>query len=267
MAVNIFPNPSLESGIAAWTANGGTSIEQSTTQAWDQTYSLLAILSTNSYSGCNSSTAKINVSESTQYTLSYYAYPDTATVAPLKTNINDQDGNQIASVVTDPLTADEWTRITKTFTTGAGDTSVYFAIQKNNHAGEGNLYLDGFMLETGGSASEWVDYVDAAVELVIADASLALSADGSGSIDGLWDLGAYIYTSGSGIVLEVGGVDVLLAIANASLALSSESPALGPALLIANASLALSSENVVFQSSVSIDANRIARIIFVMKNG
>jgi len=104
-------------------------------------------------------------------------------------------------------------------------------------------------------------------ELVIADASLALSADGSGSVDGLWDLGAYIYTSGSGIVLEVGGVDVLLAIANASLALSSESPALGPALLIANASLALSSENVVFQSSVSIDANRIARIIFVMKNG
>ena len=107
----------------------------------------------------------------------------------------------------------------------------------------------------------------ASTELVIADASLALSADGSGSVDGLWDLGAYIYTSGSGIVLEVGGVDVLLAIANASLALSSESPALGPALSIANASLALSSENVVFQSSVSIDANRIARIIFVMKNG
>ena len=107
----------------------------------------------------------------------------------------------------------------------------------------------------------------ASTELVIADASLALSADGSGSVDGLWDLGAYIHAFGSGIILEVSGVDVLLAIASASLALSSESPALGPALSIANASLALSSENVVFQSSVSIDANRIARIIFVMKNG
>ena len=108
-----------------------------------------------------------------------------------------------------------------------------------------------------------------ALELVIADASLALSADGSGSVDGSWDLGAYIYTFGSGIVLEVSGVDVRLAIANASLALSSESPALGPALSIANASLALSSDSLDIDAGASIvvDANRIAKIIFVMQNG
>ena len=205
------------------------------------------------------------ISESTSYTFSCYIYAEDS--FNLRITCCNQDDTLRAGETFSAITSGEWTRFERSFTLQAGDTGVIIHVYHDTGNVDTIFYVDGAMLETGGSASEWVNYSNPSEELVIADASLALSADGSGSVDGLWDLGAYIYTSGSGIVLEVGGVDVLLAIANASLALSSESPALGPALSIANASLALSSENVVFQSSVSIDANRIARIIFVMKNG
>ena len=267
MATNLWPNADLEANIDDWTGDGGGSISHSTTQAWEETYSLGVAWTDGNYDGAISDTKSI-IDASTQYTFSFYAYVEDADV-DLRIVIRDQDSNTLAATTYSAHASGSWVRHDETFTTGVAATGINVLIRQQNTAVDTNFYIDAVMLETGESASAWVNYGDAAVELVIADASLALSADGSGSVDGLWDLGAYIYTFGSGIILEVGGVDVLLAIANASLALSSESPALGPALSIANASLALSSDSLDIDAGASIvvDANRIAKIIFVMQNG
>ena len=268
MATNIWPNADFEAGVSDWPI--GVAV-QSSTRAWEQTYSALCDTGGLAYTGMVSD-AKDICELSTSYQASFYVWVDDAGVN-LRFVVEDSSENFLIGNTYTSVTPGEWVRFSEYFTSASDDTSIVIKIYQDSTTVDTNFYVDAIMIETfvDGNPSEWVNYsaVGSTVELVIADASLALSADGSGSVDGLWDLGAYIYTSGSGIVLEVGGVDVLLAIANASLALSSESPALGPALSIANASLALSSDSLDIDAGASIvvDANRIAKIIFVMQNG
>jgi len=271
MATNLWPNASLEWWITDWTLSNGGILAQSTTKAYDSSNSLrINSNSFDNYAGATSDTQDVDAS--TQYTFSVYVNPDVE--LSIACTVYDQADGWLQGGNT-TCAANGWTRITRTFTTGEAATGVYVVISKNNTSSEEYWYVDGVMLETGASASAWVDYAGgpALVELVIADCTTDLSCDGaSPPSDGLWDIGAYIYSSGTGIVLEVGDtIDALLVIANASLALSSENLDLVQAQVIAiqNASLALSSDSLDIDAGASIvvDANRIAKIIFVMKNG
>jgi len=194
MATNLWPNASIETGISEWTPTVGITPSHATTQAWDQTYSL-GLLTTGDYKSVKSDA--IGISESTQYTFSFYVYPTNATTV-IEIGLYDQDDNDLFGHVASTYTADEWTRVSITKTMGSGDTGVKARFQKNSGT-NAIFYIDGIMLETGASASEWADYIVAGTDvappllttsLQIQNPTVANSAP--------WDMGAYIYYESSG---------------------------------------------------------------------
>ena len=204
MATNLWPNADMEANVDDWSASSGGSKAHSTEQAQEQTYSGKFTPSTGPYWASYSDVKSI-VSGSTQYTASIYIYP-TATVA-FQIRILDQDANLINSENVAP-TANQWNRITNTFTTGADDTGIKFFIRKNGDASEAPWYLDAAMVETGGSASAWVNYssgTDIAVGNV-GDVSIAGYNPNTVVSGGLWEIGAYIYDAIGGTQVNVGNV-------------------------------------------------------------
>jgi hypothetical protein len=155
MAVNLWPNADLEAGIDDWNAWNASSLAHSTTKKYEQSYSL-RVNGAGTYAGAKSD-AKSIIDPSTQYTASLYLNPDVEIAFNLK--VYDQDSNLINPDWNNTCSADAWTRITNTFTTGADDTGVILVIEKNNNASNEFWYVDAVMLETGGSASAWVNYI------------------------------------------------------------------------------------------------------------
>ena len=220
MATNLWPNADLESGVSPWTDTGGyTDISQSSTKKWEQSYSLL--VETNGYAYNGTMCSFDGIEESTQYTFSFYAEVDASSV-DMHLIIEDQDTNQLAGYTFDNMTTGSFIRYEGMFYTGAGDTGIIVKILQWATTVDTNIYIDGVMLETGGTASAWVNYSNPSEELVIADASHVHAAESptitqtsfvlvlddathvhtsAGAGDGLWDLGAYIWPIG-GIVLE-----------------------------------------------------------------
>jgi len=222
MAVNLWPNADLESGIDDWSITGSSLISQSSTQAWEQTYSLAIDTQGNLYAGAASDVQSI-VNGSTQYTASVYVWAEDPNTNFTLT-ILDQDSNVITNSAGID-TEDTWTRITRSFTTGADDTGIILRVRQNNRAVDTNIYVDAFQLETGASASAWVNYVEPGVEVtqsplgtlavagldpVVTASTGVTSGLGTLTVTGArpsvsagtsWEVGAYIYTT-------VGGVDV-----------------------------------------------------------
>jgi len=192
MATNLWPNASVESGVTEWGSHSGGVITQSSTKAWDQTYSLKVAIETGNYGGTYSDVIADIVEGSTQYTFSVYHNPDI--IMDLWIDVVDQDANNISNgtLVTDAA-ANTWARSSRTFTTGAGDTGLRIRIRNKVDDETTNFYLDGFMLETGASASEWVDY---AATVSFSATVAAVTTTGTAG-DGAWDIGAYIYTGGA----------------------------------------------------------------------
>lgn len=151
---NLCENPSLESGITGWTSAYSATLSQSSTQAWHGTYSL-RVASGSNWSGAKS--PNIPTTESTQYTLSFYIYPVDGSM-PFYLDLRDQSNNLFDDMTVGTKTAGAWSRVTKTFTTSAGDTATAFNIRKDDYAGSDYFYIDGVQLELGGSATDWEDY-------------------------------------------------------------------------------------------------------------
>ena len=196
MAVNLWSNADLETGIDDWAAEAFATLAQSTDYSWttDGGTHSLKISGANNYAGAKS-VAK-DVTELTEYTISYYVYPiDGAT--SFRNRVLDQDDNIIAVNATATYTQDTWTRVERTFTTDAGDTGVKIFFTRNNDASEADFYIDGVMLETGSSASEWTNYVEADVN--VTPPSLAMSTVIYNPVvtasTSVWDAGAYIYAA------------------------------------------------------------------------
>ena len=72
--------------------------------------------------------------------------------------------------------------------------------------------------------------------LVVADVDIDLAFDGAGGGDGLWDIGAYIYPVGGGIILVQQDPDIV--VADISLALAYEAPVLTQAHTLTVADIA-----------------------------
>jgi len=197
MAVNIWPNADLEAGITEWSQVGGATLSHSSEQAWEQTYSL-KIIPGGSYNEAQSDVFT-GISPSTQYTASWYFKTNSATqIWDMK--VRDQDGNTLKQEIGNTFTADTWVRIDLTFTTGADDTGIrLMARSGSNNIADSAGWLDAVMLETGASASEWTNYVEADVNVTPPSLAMSLQIyDPVVSVSTPWDIGPYIYTTSSG---------------------------------------------------------------------
>ena len=235
MATNLWPNADLESGTTGWAGKDGASVSHSSTQAWEQTYSCKGTLGTGGWEGVKSPWVAID--SDTQYTASAYFYP-TETVECLfeiRVNSTDSGDGDLKTSGYSTETADEWTRRTATFTSAvSGENFVQIVYFKSNDATAEDVYVDAVMLETGGSASAWVNYssgTDIAVGNVgtmeIAGlnptilAATSFTVGNVGAIEiaglnplvsvgaGLWEIGAYIYNALGGTQINVGNVGVI----------------------------------------------------------
>jgi hypothetical protein len=158
VATNLWENPSLESGVDDWNNYVFGVVSQSSTEAWDQTNSLRIAVAARAGIQGGTSDVKYVVEESTQYTISAYIFTTDATYV-INFRAYDQDSNLLGAVGTTTYDADTWTRIDFTVTMGAGDTGIKLQLLKDSaDVSAGYIYCDGIMLETGASASEWVDY-------------------------------------------------------------------------------------------------------------
>lgn len=185
MAVNLWPNADVEPNIDDWNISNGGVLVHSSTYAWNETYSLrLWGNGFDGYAGILSDIKSI-VSESTQYTFSFYTRATDGST-PISGQVQDQDGNWLQSITVN-TTTDTWVRSSATFTTGAGDTGIKILIEKNNNTDDVYFYFDAFMLETGSSASTWEDYDDYDPDLVVADADHAHATDAP-AVGGIFDL-------------------------------------------------------------------------------
>jgi len=160
MAVNLWYNGSMEEDIVeggGWIGFQSGAVVQSTDQAWDQTNSLKVTPASDMTSGCASEQHLYIVEAETQYTVSCYIYPEESHDYTIV--VDDQGGTKIDEVDTGALTADTWTRVSLTVTTGVGDYGIRIRILKNADANTDVFYVDGVMVETGSSASTWVDFI------------------------------------------------------------------------------------------------------------
>jgi len=196
MAVNLWPNADLESGIDEWNPVGVATLSHSSAQAWEQTYSL-QIIPGGTYNEAESD--PLPISGSTQYTASWY-FKTNSEVQIWDSKVRDQDGNTIRQDNANTYTADTWTRIELTFTTGADDTAIKLMQRSGSNNDVGSIgWVDGIMLETGASASEWTNYVEADVNVTPPSLAMSLQIyDPVVAVSTPWDIGPYIYTTSSG---------------------------------------------------------------------
>ena len=232
MATNLWPNADLESDADDWNSLNGGTPSHSTTQSNNAvdggSNSVKCVVSAHAYSGIESDIKSI-VSAETQYTFSVYVY-NTGT-HQIRLEIRDQDSNSLGAQ-SFTVTQNTWTRISRTFTTGAGDTGIVLRIFKGNDVAEADFYADTLMVETGASASAWVNYSSgtaiavgnvgnssiAAVTpvTIAANTTFTVGNVGNSSIagynpnttigTGLWEVGAYIYDVIGEIHVNVGNV-------------------------------------------------------------
>ena len=330
-ATNLWSNASVEDGVDDWNVEGAGSISQSSDQKWHDTNSLYVVPG-GQWQGAKSDTKSI-VESSTEYTFSCFIRStdgDMTTAVQVEGDVSgyiDQDSSATAT--------DTWVRKTVTFTTGASDTGIVIKIVDVDATDHGNFYIDGIMLETGGSASEWIDYVESGTDIdatlgsltltgydatisagtgidgttgsltltgydAAVGAGTAIAVEGPASGDGEWDMGAYIYPDASGGTFTLTGynatvnaevtspIDATLGSftltgQNATISAGTDvdgtlgsltlsgfdatvsagagiNPGVGSFSLTGfNANVSAGSE------SIDIDANRIARIIFILK--
>ena len=159
MAVNLWPNADLEAGITDWGLSGGSGIlSHATARAWEETYSLGVDTEGAAYTGAASTTAvTTGISGSTQYTYSFYVWVVEANV-DIRVLAKDQDDNVLGGETASAVAAGQWVRISVSPTTAVDDTGLKFSIYQNATTVDTMFYVDGIMLETGGSASAWVNY-------------------------------------------------------------------------------------------------------------
>jgi hypothetical protein len=163
---------------ASWAKGAATAITANADVAPDGLST--ADLVTNSGVGSTLRTANITVTASTVYTASWYAKKGTIDTLSYKL----QDVTGAAAIVTasylSSLSASEYTRITVTFTTPVGCTSVQLFIQNDTPA-TGTFYAWGAQLEAGSYATSYIPTTSATVTR-IADVIPALLPAGTNQL-------------------------------------------------------------------------------------
>lgn len=150
-STNLIANPSFETNTAGWTASLVT-LSRSTTQSFFGAASLKLVYGVSAAGSY--AFAQINVSASTLYTLSGYAFVESAVGAAA--------GDAALAVVDGATTLTKtglskrvghWVRYTLTFRTGAATSSVYVDLYGLN----GTVYWDGVQLEAKPYATTYID--------------------------------------------------------------------------------------------------------------
>lgn len=226
MGKNKWSNADLESGVTPWVSRNGSTVVQSSTQAWEQTNSL-RFNGTSTYAGIHvNSPGHGDIVGSQQYTFSVYIYCESAGI-----NINikmyDQDNNWLGQSLGNSTTEDTWVRLSLTFSTGAGDTGLRPIIEKNNNSDNGYIYIDAIQVEEGGSATTWENY-SSGIDLTIQELAHSFALDApivqrvlgltvaaldhdfsvGGSITPGWEVGPYVYPDTGLIVAVVAGLTI-----------------------------------------------------------
>jgi len=172
MATNLWENADLESGIADWNDGSNSTISSDSSIYWEGAKSLKCVVPSNGTVEFRSD-VKYIVEESTIYTVSAYWYVTNADLEMVIV-VKDQGGSFINNGLVSG-TADTWHRVTCAFQTGAGDTGIKIEFQKEQSAEVGDFYIDGIMLETGSSASTWVDYVEPGTDVAATSGAVVVA--------------------------------------------------------------------------------------------
>ena len=158
-AINLWPNASLESGIDDWRTQGqDVTLSHSNARSKFGTWSLKAACA--STGNNNWSTVDyFTVLPGTEYTWSaYFLLDEDAPGADLNVFIVDFDFNNLTGFVDVTLIDETWVRFELTFTT-LTSTKILTSMQEISGVDTpGDIYMDGVMLELGGTMSDWVDH-------------------------------------------------------------------------------------------------------------
>lgn len=150
-STNLVTNPSLEVDTTGWTASLVT-MSRSTTRSYYGAASLKLV-----YGVSNAGSyaySQISVSSNTLYTLSAFAYVESAAGAPASNYaIAVVDGATTYGVTGLTLRMGAWVKYELTFRTGAATTSVYIDLYGPN----GTVYWDGIQLEAKPYATTYID--------------------------------------------------------------------------------------------------------------
>lgn len=151
--VNLVTNPSIETDTTGYSGYDTGAVSQVSTYSLRGGYSLKCDTGAGTYAGLWYD--GIAVAGATEYTLSFWIRTDTDFVGRLY--ITDQDDNAIVAAYNFGSVTGNWQRFTKTFTTGAGDTSIKVRIGKNNDATDLNFYVDAVQCEQKAYATSYAD--------------------------------------------------------------------------------------------------------------
>jgi hypothetical protein len=149
---------------AAWVTFGGTTVTGDTVEAPDG--STLADTVTSGNTAAQGIYQPFTVTASTAYTFSFWARLGTLPAGDFKMAFrNDTAGTfflfDVAPAQT--LSADDWVRVSYTFTTPAGCTALRCYPFRNGAAVAGTVYLWGAQLEAGSAASSLIPTTSATV--------------------------------------------------------------------------------------------------------
>lgn len=151
---NLCENPSVEVDTTGWAGINSASISQSSAYSMFGNYSLRVIPAANPSSGARYN-PDINISGSTEYTLSAYVYATISDVDMKWGYATDVGGFATGGTFT---TVVGWQRVSVTFTSNVADTKIsYFQIYKDNDANTNIFFIDGVQVEEGGVCTSYCD--------------------------------------------------------------------------------------------------------------
>ena len=148
---NLITNPSFETGTTNCSAYNGSTIAQSSAQAYLGTYSLAATTTSGSNKGVQYGFQA--VSASTTYTYSAYVYVTNG--QSFSVEVDQYNGGSFVSQTNTSATGTGgWQRVSFSFTTASNITQVLIFIYLNAST---TFYVDAHMLQTGSAASSYFD--------------------------------------------------------------------------------------------------------------
>lgn len=149
---NLATNPSAETNLTGWVQAGagvGT-LTRDTTKPLFGIAAVKYVFTSGSASGVQYG-APLAVTANTTYTLSFYVYLESGTF-PTVQIVDGSYGNSV--VMSNGVGVGAWTRLSKTFTTGASQTTLMFY---NTTSVASVFYLDGILLEQSPTLGDYFD--------------------------------------------------------------------------------------------------------------
>ncbi|MDB5182188.1 MAG: exported protein of unknown function, partial [Candidatus Saccharibacteria bacterium] len=139
--------------LTSWVAKNGGSVARSTAQRYTGNASGQITTTATAGSGIQ---VPYTFAANTQYTLSLYARLSSGSMSTFVIGRQDVSGTDVNGLTGQTLSANGWTRLTWTFTTGGTITSSNIYVnQSDATVRAGTMFIDSVQLETGASATAY----------------------------------------------------------------------------------------------------------------